>query len=416
MADQARGNAVEDPPQDEAATRCDKHARLFAVGGSPLGQRLECGALDLDALAVAGIAPPDHFVDEAPIGGEVGEVARAAQQKLVAKHLLEVPVRALDCAVLVSDAWIVARRRHAVMGAQFLVASRQVILGVAIKVAERRRQAVAAVLLRHPAQRPQRVLQAFGERHEALAAEHYMGICKAREGEPEVIEPVQQRRARNRDAKRAHVGEVRQAHPPRRVFLAEHHIPAGAVERPPSRDAALQSPPHAHGEISMPAADLLEDRDRADTGCGLKHRYDLALPHSSKRVGPAAPTGLGLLRWQPRINFNPIRGGDRKPRLRGCDSRGMASTGLHVQPRLAIGDVSARQALILLGGEESDAAPNRSDRQTNVRPPGENAPRRGWPDYGRATPSLRQPIPGAFLILIVAQFSPCLSRPSLPAI
>src|SRR5258707_5007326 len=54
-----------------------------------------------------------------------------------------------------------AARRHAVMGAQFLVAPRQVVLGVAIEVTERRRQAVAAVLFRHPAQRPQRVLQAF---------------------------------------------------------------------------------------------------------------------------------------------------------------------------------------------------------------------------------------------------------------
>src|SRR5262249_47523928 len=42
---------------------------------------------------------------------------------------------------------------------------------------------------------------------------------------------------------------------------------------------------------------------------------------------------------------------------------------------------------------------------------GKTRPPRGWPDYGRATPSLRQPIPGAFLILIVAQFSPCLSPP-----
>src|SRR5437899_6340754 len=115
MADEARGNAVEDAPQDEAAARCDEHARLLVVGGSPLGQRLERGALNLDALAVAGIAPPDHFVDETPIGGEVREVARAAQQKLVAKHLLEVSVRALDGAVLVSDTRIVARRRHAVM-------------------------------------------------------------------------------------------------------------------------------------------------------------------------------------------------------------------------------------------------------------------------------------------------------------
>src|SRR5258708_35647949 len=62
--------------------------------------------------------------------------------------------------------------------------------------------------------------------------------------------------------------------------------------------------------------------------------------------------------------------------------------------------------------EESDAAPNRSDRQTNVRPPGENAPRRGWPDYGWDTPSLRLAFPGAFFIPIVAQFYTRLSYPS----
>jgi hypothetical protein len=54
----------------------------------------------------------------------------------------------------------------------------------------------------------------------------------------------------------------------------------------------------------------------------------------------------------------------------------MALTGLHVQPRLAVGDVSARQALILLGHEESDAAPNRSDRQTTFTTLGENT--RPW--------------------------------------
>jgi hypothetical protein len=34
-------------------------------------------------------------------------------------------------------------------------------------------------------------------------------------------------------------------------------------------------------------------------------------------------------------------------------------TGLHVQPRLAVGDVSARQAADPSGDEESNAAPNR---------------------------------------------------------
>lgn len=65
------------------------------------------------------------------------------------------------------------------MGAQFLVASGEVLLCLPIEVAERRRQAVAAVLFRHPAQHPQRVLQPFRERYEALAAEHHMGMLEA---------------------------------------------------------------------------------------------------------------------------------------------------------------------------------------------------------------------------------------------
>src|SRR5437764_736977 len=97
---------------------------------------------------------------------------------------------ALDRAVLVGDTAIVARRRHAVMGAQLLIAPGEVLLGLTIEVAERCRQTVAAVLLRHPAQRPQRVLQAFRQRHEALAAEHDMGMLEARERQPEVIEPM----------------------------------------------------------------------------------------------------------------------------------------------------------------------------------------------------------------------------------
>ena len=111
------------------------------------------------------------------------------------------------------------------MGAQLLVASRQARLGVTIQVAECSRQPVAAVLFRHAAQRPQRVLQAFRQRHEALAAEHHMGMLEPRERQPEVVEPVLEWLARDRDAEPTHVGEVRQAHPARWVLLAEDHIP-----------------------------------------------------------------------------------------------------------------------------------------------------------------------------------------------
>jgi hypothetical protein len=49
---------------------------------------LEGGSLDLDAFAVPGVAPPDHLVDEAAVGSEILEVARAAQQELIAKHIV----------------------------------------------------------------------------------------------------------------------------------------------------------------------------------------------------------------------------------------------------------------------------------------------------------------------------------------
>lgn len=71
----------------EAATRGHQNASLLIVGRPSLRQRLDRRrALDLDALAVAGIAPPDHFVNEAAVRGEIGKLARAAQQQLVTER------------------------------------------------------------------------------------------------------------------------------------------------------------------------------------------------------------------------------------------------------------------------------------------------------------------------------------------
>ena len=75
VADQPRWHAVEHAPQDKAATRGHQNASLLIVGRPSLGQLLEARALDLDALAVAGVAPPNHLVNKAPIGGEICEVA-----------------------------------------------------------------------------------------------------------------------------------------------------------------------------------------------------------------------------------------------------------------------------------------------------------------------------------------------------
>ena len=142
-----------------------------------------------------------------------------------------------------------------------------------------------------------------------------------------------------------------------------------ASESPPSSDAALQGPAHPCDNLGMPPTNLLEDRYRADARCGLQHRHDLAVPNSGERVGTAASSRL---LGQPRISFDAIRGRGRKPSLRGGDGRGVGLTGLHVRPRLAVGDVSARQAADPSREEESLLRP--TARTARPRQPlGENA-------------------------------------------
>ena len=51
------------------------------------------------------------------------------------------------------------------------------------------------------------VSQPFGQCHKALAAQHDVGMLKAAIGQPEVIKPMDQGLARNRDAQIGHVGE-----------------------------------------------------------------------------------------------------------------------------------------------------------------------------------------------------------------
>jgi hypothetical protein len=98
----------------------------------------------------------------------------------------------------------------------------------------------------------------------------------------------------------------------------------------------------------MPSAQLLENCHRAQAGGSLQHRHDLALPYPGERVGTPTPARHLLLGRQPRVGFDPVGGGGAQAGLRGSDGGRFSLTGLHVQPRLAVGDMSARQALILL--------------------------------------------------------------------
>ena len=136
-------------------------------------------------------------------------------------------------AVLMRDTAIVAGRLHPVMGTQRVIAPGQILARILVQVAERGRQTVAAMLERCAAQCPQRVLQSFGQRHIAFAAEDHMRMLEARVGEPEVIESMIEPRAGDGDAEVGHVGEIRQPHPARLMDLAEDHLLVRAMQGPP---------------------------------------------------------------------------------------------------------------------------------------------------------------------------------------
>jgi hypothetical protein len=109
------------------------------------------------------------------------------------------------------------------------------------------------MLFGNTAECPQRILQALGERDEALAAEDYMSMLETRECQPKVKEPMRQCDTGNRDAERARVGEVGQTKTARRVLLPKDDILFWAGQRPPTSYAPLKRAPDA-GSISPPGA------------------------------------------------------------------------------------------------------------------------------------------------------------------
>src|ERR1700745_3289308 len=85
--------------------------------------------------------------------------------------------------------------------------------------------------------------------------------------------------------------------------------PLGAPECPPFGDATFQCPAHPGRHLGMSAAELVEDRHRAETGCGFQHRHDLALPHAGEGIGTPALARLALLGGEPWIGLDPVGGG-----------------------------------------------------------------------------------------------------------
>ncbi len=319
-------------------------------------------------------------------------------------------VRALDGAVLVGQAAVVARRGHPVVAAKRLVAPGPVRPRFAVEVAERRGEAVASVLVGRAAETPQRVLEACGQRHEAFPAQHGVDVLEAAEGQAEVVEPVVERHAGHDDAEAGRVGEVRQPQPPGLVALAEDHLPLGPVQRAPSTDAALERPTHAGAEVGVAAHELLEDGHGPQPRRGLEHGHHLLVEDALERVGPAPAARRPRRRGRARVLRDPVARGRAEPGLGRSDGDRVGRTVGHEEPHLVIGHVAAGHGRSSRWRKRPSTRPTAITRRPRLR----RRPTRRGPDLrsGYALPSSEAaPRP---LILIVARVSSCLPRRTHP--
>ena len=292
MADQ---HGVKHLAQAEHARRGDDHRGFAEVGGAPLRQRQERRTIGRKGPLAGGIAFADEIVGKGLIGCPCVEVPAAAQRQGLVERRLEMAMRAFDRAVLVADTAIVAGRRHAVVGAQLAVGAREVLL--LGEVLERRREAVGTMLARRATDEPERVLEAFGERREALPTLDHARVFPLRVGEREVVEPMREGKARHRHAQLAGIGEVRKTLRAGRMLLAEDDVAVGPGERAPAPDMALQGAQLAIRKASgMPTLQLAQDGDRLQRRHRLHQRHDLGFPDPLERVGarPIDPRLLAL--------------------------------------------------------------------------------------------------------------------------
>ena len=213
-------------------------------------------------------------------------------------------------------------------------------------------------------------------------------MLEPRVDQAEVVEPVIERRAGNRDARVRHVGEVRQAHAAGLVDLAEDDLPLGAVQRPPGADAPLHRPAHPFGQRRMAPLNLLEDRHRPQARRRLQQRHDLGVEDVRQRVRPTAVPRLYLQRRRSGIGLEAIGRGAAERRLGRRHRRRVGLSELHVEPHLVIGDMAAGQRRDPSRGE--DPSVSGRSRSPDATPSG--SIRRIFPRArasGRATPSLR---------------------------
>jgi hypothetical protein len=183
-----------------------------------------------EPVPATDVADRHDLPQEQGVRVATGEVAAAAEQQRLVDGRLEVPVRRLRIAVLLRLSGIGPLARHAVVGQQIAVPGlelprrRQIVHGGG--------QGIAAVPPRHPAQVPERRLQAVRQRLERLRRTHRHRL-PVRVRQHEVVHQVIEPLPGDGDAERAHVGKVGRRQITGLMDLTEHDRLPRPVGGPP---------------------------------------------------------------------------------------------------------------------------------------------------------------------------------------
>jgi len=203
-------------------------------------QRSQQGTFLGQADGSARILLPEHLPQERRVAVATEEVPAAPQHQRLVYRRLEAMVPLLDVAILVALARLHGLGRQLVVLQQGLIASLERLRPVHPRL-HRGRQPVGAMQLRHAAQFPQRILQAFAEALVALGKADGAGLPVG-VGQHEVVEQVGERTAVDRYAQVRAVGEVAGRQTAGMMLLGEEDLLRGAVLGPPPLEPPLQRP------------------------------------------------------------------------------------------------------------------------------------------------------------------------------
>lgn len=255
------------PDLDEVGI--DQHVDLVPdqSTGNGIGVPLDLNrtaAVDLDAADLRPVVQPggwqlpEHFLfpfeprrpcpiplvqqlfEKALVLFASGEVPAASKQQGLFNVPLQVAMGRFHIAVLVGLASVDPLRIDPIVLGQVAVPGME--LAIFREIVDRRAQAVAAMLARHPAQLPQGPLQTAAEGLEGLGKTNRNGFPIGI-GEREVVEQVIERLPPDRDPQRVHVREVRCGQGAGSVDLGKDDFPVRPARSPPSPNSTFKRPP-----------------------------------------------------------------------------------------------------------------------------------------------------------------------------